>query len=175
MARTLFDLPYQDIRLPRDFTWDGATYTVNGMLTLPSCTGERGWQSGALDSQASQMLLLSQLVNADTVADGTEIGQITLTTANGSTLSLPIIKGEQTQSWKGGGCGNSCQPALDWRKYFHAVGFSGYPDAYQDFRAQIWGAEFTLPSTLTVTRIEIALSDPDSAYDFNIWGVYLFN
>ncbi|PJF24300.1 MAG: hypothetical protein CUN53_18525 [Phototrophicales bacterium] len=144
------------------------------MMTLPTCDDRPTWTRDGLAGSASGLLLASHLIGADSLPDGTLIGHLEVAAADGAVTRLEVRKGAQTQSWNAGSCGVGCESALEWRKFFHAVGNSAYPEAYQDFTAHIWGVELALDSQTDIESITIEV-EPDFEGEWNIWGLYLLD
>lgn len=172
LPRTIFGLGLQDLSLPQTFIWDDLPRTIAGMMTLPTCDDRRTWTRDGLAVSASRLLLASHLIGADSAPDGTLIGHLEVTAADGALSRFEVRKGAQTQSWSAGTCGAGCESVLRWRKFLHALGNSAYPEAYQDFTAHIWGAELALDGQTGIESITIAV-EPDFEGEWNIWGLYL--
>jgi hypothetical protein len=173
LPRVLFGLALQDLSLPQTFVWREQTRSVGGMMTLPTCESERGWRRDGLAGSAERLLLASHLYGANSVPDGTLIGHLEVTAADGAVTRLEVRKGAQTQSWNAGACAG-CESVVRWRKFFHPVGNSGYPEAYQDFTAHIWGAELALNGQTDIESIALEV-EPDFEAEWNIWGLYLLD
>jgi hypothetical protein len=174
LPRAIFGLPLQDLSLPQTFVWDEQPRSVGGMMTLPTCDDRLTWKRDGLAGSASGLLLASHLIGVDSAPDGTLIGHIEVTASDGTLTRFEVRKGTQTQSWNAGGCGAGCESVLQWRKFFHAIGNSGYPEAYQDFTAHIWGAELALDGRTDIESIALEV-EPDFEAEWNIWGLYLLD
>jgi hypothetical protein len=173
LPRAIFGLPLQDLSLPQTFMWDEQPRSVSGMMTMPTCDDRPTWSRNGLAGSASRLLLASHLIGADSVPDGTLIGYLQVTGTDGEIARLEVRKGAQTQAWNDGAC-SGCESVLQWRKFFHAVGNSGYPEAYQDFTAHIWGTELALDGQTDIESITIEV-EPDFGAEWNIWGLYLLS
>jgi hypothetical protein len=169
--RTLFDLRYQDLTLPRAFTWDDEARMISGVFPLPSCTGDLTWESMTLNTDASGILIASHLVGDAAIPNGTQIATLTVMDAAGTMQTFPLYKDQHSQSWNTSACAN-CLSIMTWRKYIHLVGGSRYPEAYNDFTAHIWGTEIAFPAPIDVQAITLTVEPlPDDA-QLNVWGLY---
>lgn len=169
VPRAAYSLEFSDLRLPQQAVWKGQTYKIGGMYYLPDCNKSLSVQVENLQLQGTkELVLFSNLTQADKIPDGIVIAELKVRSDTDAEQIILIRKGENTQNWRGQCAG--CQPSLQWHKYISLLGNSAYPDAYQDFQAIIWGASLPLNTRTNIKSVSIQLKN--SAYKFNIWGVF---
>jgi hypothetical protein len=170
VPRSIYSIKFGDLRLPQQATWSGKNHVVAGMYTLPTCDKTLNLKVDNLKvGGARSLLLLSNLTNAEKVADEQPIATLVITDKTGAQTKFTLRKGYETQSWDGQ-CVSGCQPVLSWHKRVAMVGASSYAGAYRDFQAKIWGVELPLQGSTDIQSVELTVLETGA--ELHLWGLH---
>lgn len=166
----IFDLAYQDLRLPLVVSYRDKTLRVMSQFTLDANRATRTLPI-ASSQKIKRVLLLSTVTRASSLRSGDTIAEIILRDSSGAAHSLPLRLGTETQTWDQTCAPSACQIAYTWRKRLALLGSAGYPGALQEFDAHLFIADLLLTEPTNARAIEFRYTA--RAGSLQIWGVHL--
>lgn len=161
-----YHMRYQDVKLPQSGT------SLLGMYSLPNCQAEMAWQARLADQPAVHIQLFSNVVSEQRLTDAEPVAKLVVISQNNEQTEFPIMLGQHTQLWNASPnrC-SACEAVFSWRKRAALVGTSAYSGAYDDFQAQVWMTEFSLPNLTFIRELRLEVLKPNLF--FNLWGISL--
>lgn len=167
-----FGLEFQDLRLPVDLQIDGLQLHVVGATQLPNLSGNRELVIPVNKNHASDRLVLVSTALAMSDVDGDTVAIINVYGSDGSTFSIPIRSGIETEIWTEVCAPEApCETVYRWHKRVAMVGQYSYPGAYSDFQAGMHGVTIPFPKVTEVDHLVIT-SFSDN-YPLYIWAIAL--
>jgi|GEM_PF-2227744 len=144
VPREILGLEFQDLKLPTTAQVDSMTLPIYGAFSISP------GQSRALpvgNARLSRgLIIITQLLHANKIADGVPVVEITIHSADGSSQQFLLRQGSETDDWAAA-C-DKCRVAFTWHKRAAMLGAAAYPGAWSDFQAQafIGRFDFTMPT-----------------------------
>jgi hypothetical protein len=168
----VYGLEFQDIRLPITVNLQGKPVQISGAFGLPGINRE-SIRTLRLEKAipVCKIWLLSTITNASRLDAGTTIATLTLNGEGGSSQTIPLRQGFETNAWNRHCQTPTCQSVYTWRKRFALLGAEGYPESWQEFDASIFAGELILSEPTMIHTLEFQrVPSPGMLY---IWGIVL--
>ncbi len=170
---SIYGLEFEDLSLPLDLQVEGERLHVVGAFSLPDLEGVRTRQM-LLEQplQTKALILLTTLLDAGDMEDGTQVARVTLSSPGGDKVTIPIRLGEETQAWDRACAPEAaCETVYTWHKRLALLGQRAYPQAWRDFQAGLHVVKLPIPGDFVVESISLDyLGQNGNLY---IWAVSL--
>jgi len=170
---SFYGLEFQDLHLPVAVKVKDVTLNVIGAYGLPDL--ERRSELSiplAASTITRRVVLLSNIVGAGGLQPGQTVGQISIESKDGQTLTMPLRLGQETASWDKRCAPNAaCATVFQWHKRLAMVGQNSYEGAFRDFPAGLQGVVLDLPMGQEVRRLTVRYTG--GAGRLYLWGIAL--
>ncbi len=169
LPNEFYGIEYQDLHLPFSAQVNQRALNVTGAFGLPRFDGASAETIPlAQPTRARHIILLSHLIDAENIRDGTVVASLKIIGEDERTRETPLRVGYETGVWDAA-C--ACRAVYTWRKRAALVGLQGYPGAWREFDAAIFASELNLDSAVAIRALEFERTP--SPGKFYVWGVAL--
>jgi hypothetical protein len=178
----IFDLRFQELRLPIRFTFNGEEHEIVGMTGLPT---QARSESLSVDLPWGELTdgvyLFSNCSDVPVSEEGKPVARISVVSRDGVTWSHLLRFGDETGDWLDDGklatrapSGGAVAGVVGtWDKRIHMVGQKSYPGAWRTGKGKIYGVYLKLDSPIVPERIVLASMAPGRGMEIHVWGVEL--